>query len=125
MKRIAIALAAIAATFIAMPTAHADKPQECVTVAALPGSCLDQATADYIAAQDAENRELREQFGTVSNENADLRVELWQAVAERNDARLWQHIAEDNLTDAYTRIDLLRQRVKALRAKVRTLEARV
>ena len=124
MKRIAIALVAIAATFVAAP-AHADKPHECVTIAALPDSCLDQATVDYIAAQDAENRALGDQLGTVSNVNADLRVNLWQAVAERNDARLFQHIAEDNMADAYALVDRLRHKVKVLRAKVRELQALV
>ena len=125
MKRIAVALVAVAATFVAMPAAHADKPQGCVEFAALPDSCLDQATVDYIAAQDAENRELGDQLGTVSNVNAELRVGLWQAVAERNEARLFQHLAEDNLADAYALVDRLRHKVKVLRAKVRSLQALV
>ena len=132
MKRIAIALVAIAATFIAMPAAHADKPQKCVEFAALPDSCLDQATVDFIAAQNAElvkTRADRDRWTGLAvdsvAEATQLRAGLLKQQGELADAHVEIFGLRSALEVAYDEIDRLRHRVKALRAKVKALQALV
>lgn len=108
--------------------AHADPKKDCITIAALPDSCLDQATADHIAQLEAERDEADQLRAATSAENAELRHGLWSQLDTIRDLRvevfgLQAAVDVGNQWLGRQRLRIIRQRAKIheLRLVVRHL----
>lgn len=133
---IARTIAGLAAVVLAiilvasLATAAKAEPPECYTIPNLPDQCMTAEVYGYVQATieqrdraiderdlaKADDLDDQRRIGILIGENYKLTVTLW----ERNDQLRWaetmRKVAEDDLRDAYARIDTLRAKVRLLRA---------